>query len=90
MTENAKFSTRGWSYRLEAYTHRVSQVKWNLIPQLQRFFSIVLLAACDADYYFTLFDLGSHGSNNDCDVLANSLLEKGLKTKKIQLPPDEP
>ena len=29
------------------------------------FFSIVLLAICDANYCFTLFDLGQFGSNND-------------------------
>ena len=40
------------------------------------FFSMVLLAVCDADYCFTL--------------VANSLLGKGLESNKIQLPPDEP
>ena len=54
------------------------------------FFSVVLLAVCDADCCFTLFDFGSYGSNNECSVLANSLLGKGLESNKIQLPPDEP
>ena len=45
---------------------------------------------CDADYCFTLFHFGSYGSNNDCGVLSNSLLGKGLESNKIQLPPDEP
>ena len=36
------------------------------------FFSIVLLAICDANYCFTLFDLGQFGSNNDSGVLASS------------------
>ena len=36
------------------------------------FFSIVLLAICDANYCFTLFDLGQFGSNNDIGVLASS------------------
>ena len=36
------------------------------------FFSIVLLAICDANYCFTLFDLGQFGSNNDSVVLASS------------------
>ena len=44
---------------------------------------MVLLAVCDADYCFTLF-------YNDCNVLANSFLQKGLESNKIQLPPDEP
>ena len=51
---------------------------------------MVLLAVCDADYCFTLFNFGSYYSRNDCGVLANSLLGKGLESSKIQLPPDEP
>ena len=51
---------------------------------------MVLLAVCDADYCFTLFYFESYGSNNDCDVLADFLLGKGLESNKIQLPPDEP
>ena len=35
-------------------------------------FSIVPLAICDANYCFTLFDLGQFGSNNDSGVLASS------------------
>ena len=54
------------------------------------FFSMVLLAVCDGDHCFRLFDFGSYGSNNDCVVLANSLLGKGLETNKIQLPLYEP
>ena len=42
-----------------------------------------------ADYCFKLFDFGSYGTNNECGVLANSLLGKGLESNKIQLPPDE-
>ena len=37
------------------------------------FFSMVLLAVCDADCCFTLFGFGSYGSGNDCGVLSNSL-----------------
>ena len=36
------------------------------------FFSLVLLAICDANYCFTLFDVGQYGSNNDSGVLIHS------------------
>ena len=35
-------------------------------------FSIALLEICDANYCFTLFDLGQSGSNNVSGVLASS------------------
>ena len=33
------------------------------------FYSFVLLATCDGNYCFTLFDVGQYGSNNDTDIL---------------------
>ena len=30
------------------------------------------MAVCDANYYFTLYDIGCYGSNNDSGILANS------------------
>ena len=36
------------------------------------FYSIVLLAVCDSNYCFTLFDLRHYGSNSDSGVLAKS------------------
>ena len=40
------------------------------------FFSIALLEICDANYCFTLFDLGQFGSNNDSGVLASSQIRE--------------
>ena len=51
---------------------------------------MVLLAICDADYCFTLFDFGSYGSNNDCGILANSQLGKALESNGLHIPKDEP
>ena len=54
------------------------------------FFSMVLLAVCDADHCFALFDFGSYGSNDDCGVLSNSLMGEGLKTNTFNIPEHEP
>ena len=51
---------------------------------------MALLAVCDADYCFTLFDFGSYGSNNDCGVLSNLLMGEGLETNTFNIPEDEP
>ena len=50
------------------------------------FHRIVLLAICDTDYCFTLFDLGQFGSNNDSGVLANSELGQLLEQNRLNLP----
>ena len=43
-------------------------------------YSMVLLAVCDVDYCFTMYDFGSYGSNNDSGVLANSTIRTRLKS----------
>ena len=50
------------------------------------FYSIVLLAICDSNYYFTLFDLGHYGSDNDSGVLAKSEMGELIETQKIGIP----
>ena len=50
------------------------------------FFSIVLLAVCDANYCFTLYDLGSYGSNNDSGILLNSEMGRKLEEERMNLP----
>ena len=47
-------------------------------------FSIVLLAICDANYCFTLVDIGQFGSNNDSRVLANSSIAKQFEESRMQ------
>ena len=49
-------------------------------------FSFVLLAICDARYYFILFDVGQYGSNNDAGVLANSSIGKKIEAGEINIP----
>ena len=51
------------------------------------FYSIILLAICDAKYNFTLVDVGQYGSNNDCGVLAKSLMGQQLEDQSLDIPP---
>ena len=50
------------------------------------FFSMILMAICDARYKFTLVDIGSFGSNNDSGVFRNSPIGKALFNDEISLP----
>ena len=50
------------------------------------FYSIVLLAVCDARYCFTVFDLGQYGSNNDSGVLANSSMGEKFEYDELNVP----
>ena len=50
------------------------------------FYSIILLAICDSNYCFTLFDLGHYGSNNDSGVLANSEMKEVFETQNMGIP----
>ena len=58
------------------------------------FFSIILMAVCDANYCFTMIDLEQYGSNNNSGVLASSVMgemfdnesSRSIKTLPIILP----
>ena len=50
------------------------------------FYSIVLLVICDSNYYFTLFDLGIYGNNNDFGVLANSTMGEMIENDRLGIP----
>ena len=51
------------------------------------FYSIVLLAICDSNYCFTLFDLGHYGtSNNDSCVFAKSKIGEMTKARALDIP----
>lgn len=50
------------------------------------FFSIVLLAICDAKYCFTFVDIGQYGSGNDSGVLKQSKISKGFENDQFNIP----
>ena len=52
------------------------------------FFGMVLLAVCDANYCFILFDLGYYESNNDSRFLANSQMGQMFDDDLLHVPPD--
>lgn len=53
------------------------------------FFSLVLMAICDAHYIFTLVDIGEYGSNNDSGVLSHSQMGKALDKGSMSFPQAE-
>ena len=50
------------------------------------FFSLQLLAVCDAKYNFIFVDVGQYGSNNDCSVLANSNISYAVEGNVLDIP----
>ena len=54
------------------------------------FYSIVLLAVCDAKYNFTTVDVGAYGSNNDSGVLLNSEMGQQFEEEAHDIPKPEP
>ena len=49
------------------------------------FHSIVLMAMCDANYCFTLVDIGGYGRDNDAGIFNNSLFGKAFIEGNIDL-----
>ena len=64
------------------------QLSGSIYHNYKGFFSIVLLAICDINYCFTLFDLGQYGSNNDSGVLAHSQMRQMFEKNELNVPED--
>ena len=52
----------------------------SLFYNYKGFFSLVLMAVCDARYNFTMVDSEDYGSSNDCGVLSHSEMKLTLCT----------
>ena len=57
-----------------------------LYHNCKSFFSIILLAVCDANYGFTIVDTGEYGSNNDSGVLLRSGINRKFENGSVNLP----
>ena len=57
-----------------------------LFHNYKGFFSLQLLAVCDAKYNFIFVDVGQYGSNNDCSVLANSNISYAVEGNVLDIP----
>ncbi|XP_036143379.1 protein ALP1-like, partial [Monomorium pharaonis] len=61
----------------------------SLYYNYKKTYSIVLLAACDHNYKFTLVDCGAYGSNNDAGIFARSEFGNAVQNSILNLPRGE-
>lgn len=48
-------------------------------------FSIVLMAACDANYKFTFIDVGTNGSISDGSIFASSAIGRAVRNEELNV-----
>ncbi|XP_035714843.1 protein ALP1-like [Folsomia candida] len=58
----------------------------SLFFNYKSFFSVVLLATCDADYRFTTVDIGGYGRQSDGGIFSSSALGRALDEDRLQIP----
>lgn len=58
----------------------------SLFFNYKKTFSIVLLAACDHNYKFTLVQVGDMGSNSDAGIYADSTIANLIREHQLNLP----
>jgi len=54
------------------------------------YFSVVLLAIADANYKFSVVDIGAKGSQSDSGIFSNSTFGHLLYSNQLDLPPEKP
>ena len=84
-----EYASLHWSYWWKACCDEkcaFSGFPWH---KYKGFFSMVLLAICDARYNFTAIDVGQYGSNNDSGILLNSKMENNFEKDSFYVPAPE-
>lgn len=66
------------------------QKSGSLYHNYKGYFSMVLMAWCDADLNFVMFDIGHYGSNNDSGVLSNCEMGQRLAAGSLNFPEPKP
>ena len=66
---------------------RQSKHSGSLWHNYKGFFSLVLLAICDARYCFSFVDVGEYGSNNDSGIFLNSEMGDLFRQGNLNIPP---
>lgn len=56
----------------------------------KKYFSMVLLAACDSNFRFTFVDIGSYGRAADSAIFKSSLLHQKLQNNTLDIPDPSP
>jgi hypothetical protein len=69
------------------YKHRITVVSF---PLTTKTFSVVLLALVDANYKFTIIDVGGYGKSSDGGLFARSTLGKSLEASTLNISNSKP
>lgn len=62
----------------------------SLYYNYKNYFSIVLLAVCDADYKFIYIDVGAYGKCSDSSIFKHSVLHKKIVNNNLRIPEKTP
>lgn len=62
----------------------------SLFYNYKHYYSIVLMAVCDANYCFTFVDVGAQGKFSDSSVFKNGTFFKQLENGSLSIPPPIP